>query len=137
MKAVWRLINIAAMLLIRNILLYCAVGIALLHSLIPHLHHGEMTNVEHYTSHENAIDFVDYLGLAFQHGTKDKLNYISTEQKSTGSIDLDYLQGCAGINTTPPEVRSTSKSLDFSTQSQLSFYNINASSDGLRGPPVH
>ena len=125
------------MLLIRNISLYLTLGIVLLHALIPHLHHEEMTPVEHDTTHENANDLVDYLSLAFQHGSEDNLTiFISSEQTSTRSIELDDLQGCV-INNTFTEVVSTSKKPNLNTQSQSLFNQIIVSSNGLRAPPAH
>lgn len=124
------------MLLFRNILLFHATGIILLHSFIPHLHHGEMTNVEHYMSHKNANDIIDYLGLAFQQGSSDNLtNYISSDQQTDTDKDLDCFQSQAEAN---PELQAavlSNERLHFKTRSQISFDYLNASSNRLRGPP--
>jgi hypothetical protein len=125
------------MVLIRNILLYTTLGVVLLHSHIPHLHHGEMTTIEHDTTHQNANDLVDYLGLAFQHGSADGSTiFILSEQTSTQTIDLDDLQGC-GVNNTFTDLISTSKSQNLSTHSQPLFNKTTVSSNGLRAPPAH
>ena len=103
------------MLLARNILLNITLGIVLLHGLIPHLHHEDMTTIEHDTTHQNANDLVDYLGLAFQHGSEDSSTiFILSEQSFTQGNDLDDLQGCV-VHNTFPDLVSTSKSQDLST----------------------
>ena len=126
------------MLVLRYLLLIQVVGILLLHSLIPHRHLSEMTNAEHVLAHEIANDFIDYLGLAFQHSSNENSNYyIFSEQNSSTTIDLDDSFFLAGTNCTHPEVVPTSIGLHLKNPSQKSLDHINPSSNGLRAPPIH
>lgn len=52
----------------RKIFFISAVGVLLLHLLIPHKHHQEMTYEEHNGSHENAKGIIGLLGLTFHQG---------------------------------------------------------------------
>ena len=68
------------MLNMRNIWLIQIVGMLLLHVMIPHRHHEEMTFSEHERSHEHAKNIIDYLELAFHQATDYSLDNIISEQ---------------------------------------------------------
>ena len=50
---------------IRNISVFVAGIILLLHTLLPHEHHSELNEKEHFEQHESASSLLDFIKLAF------------------------------------------------------------------------
>ncbi len=53
------------MKLIRKISLFLAGSILLLHTVLPHEHHSELSGKEHCEQHETAANLVDFIKLVF------------------------------------------------------------------------
>lgn len=66
---------------IRNILFFNTAAIIVLHTLIPHKHHGEMTFKEHTLTHSNAIGIFDTIRLAFHQDTSNDLNNFTLSEQ--------------------------------------------------------
>jgi hypothetical protein len=121
------------MFLVKKVLFIQIVGIILFHSLIPHRHHEEMTNVEHNIAHENANDLIDYLGLIFHEGPNDTLkNYTISEISSQNNVNFPANMNFDNIEILPAKV-----CLYFGDQPQKLFSCLKTLSNGLRAPPVH
>ena len=120
----------------RNILLAQVVGIIILHSLIPHQHHGEMTFEEHDASHETAKDIADSFGLIFQNGFNYNFKYfIHTNEISlekTGPNELTFLTGIILPNW---EDFSPSPGQYLVSINQIVFTVLFPPANGLRAPP--
>ncbi len=122
--------------LIKNILLINVVVIIFLHSLVPHMHHMEMTFVDHKKAHENANDILDYLGLVFHEGVNYNLeNFVSEESgrfKNFDSRDLNLL-----VNScyTKNDILYSHENPFLRTLHQNSLTEFIKLSNGLRAPP--
>ena len=112
------------------------MGMILLHAIIPHKHHIEMTWEEHIYAHEYADDLIDFLGLGFhQDSNKNLENYSYTEQillKKIYFVDFNSLTGFFNLEGNIVDVRK-----NLHTQAQLTNLSIDfiLLSNGLRAPP--
>jgi len=129
---------ISSMRIVRNILFLNVVIVILLHAVIPHKHHGEMTFDEHQLTHQNANTVFKIIGLVFQEGASTSLdNYVLAEQIVPNKTD---------ITLTSPFAYSTLETMEWPIQigtKAETVYNVNPPKPlnlqphGLRGPPCH
>ena len=125
------------MLQIRNILLINIVAILLLHSIIPHRHHEEMTCAEHAKAHENTKDVIGYLRLAFHEATNYNLEN-ALFQKTDYAKNFDSLRIDFQVNFgfTKSEILYTQINPFFRTLPQKSHLEFFILANGLRAPPT-
>lgn len=75
-------------MILRHLMMTIATTIVLLHSIIPHSHHSELTHEEHHRQHENASSILDFISLAFHLDHEDG----QLEEFVQGNdIDIDQL----------------------------------------------
>lgn len=124
------------MQIINNILIFKAVGILLLHTLIPHGHHFEMAYEEHIKVHENADDIIDFLGLGFQQDSTNQLeNFTPHGQNLLKQIDFIDFNFLTSVLFVKDESTLRSGGLYFKTQPQNLFNTFLLPSNSLRAPP--
>ncbi|MDH5604544.1 MAG: hypothetical protein OEY51_11415 [Cyclobacteriaceae bacterium] len=71
---------------LKNILLVNFLAVVLLHALVSHRHHGEMTVGEHTSAHRKATRLIDYIGLSFH----EELILLEGVARDAGTIQKDY-----------------------------------------------
>ena len=124
------------MIFLRKILLFNVVVVIILHALISHKHHGEMTDEEHNITHNNANGIIDIIGLGFHHGSSNNLdNYIISEQNSLNKLDFNELDFFAGIFSIDFKLFPANESPTATIRPYIIFNVFIINSHGLRGPP--
>lgn len=118
---------------IRNILFFHVVVILILHTLIPHKHHSEMTYQEHYSSHTNAKGIFGFISLVFQNGSTDTLPYfIFSEQNYLNKFEFENLDLLKNSDFIQDKL---SINLFLIFQPQILYKSLNILICRLRGPP--
>ncbi|MFI0430132.1 hypothetical protein [Mariniflexile sp. HMF6888] len=121
---------------LRNILFFNVVVIIVFHALIPHKHHGEMTEEEHNMTHKNATGIIDIIGLAFHQGSSNNLdNYIISEQHSLNKVDFNGLVVFAGIFSIDFKLFPTNERPTTTIRPDIISNTYIINSNGLRAPP--
>jgi len=121
---------------LRKILFFNVVVVMVLHTLIPHKHHGEMTDEEHNITHNKANEIIDIIRLAFHQGSSNNLDYYTlSEPLSLSKIDFNGLDFFAGVipidfKLLPKNESPTSTISPYVIINPFIFH-----SNSLRGPP--
>ena len=119
----------------QNILLLKIAAVILLHSLIPHRHHREMSTTEHKTAHINADDLIDYLSLAFHSNFfGDFENYIAAERLSPNRTIAGASRFAAGYAASAKKSSSEAERL-FEAVKAFDFKRADFRSKRMRAPP--
>ncbi len=123
---------------IQNIVFITVVIVILLHSMILHKHHGEMSFREHQLAHQKANTLFKVIGLAFHEGPSTNLdNYVLTEKTLINKTDIHQFSPC--IYATLDNLKWLSI-LESKEQSLYKFSltkSVHLQPHGLRGPPDH
>ncbi|MCB0707380.1 MAG: hypothetical protein KDC34_18815 [Saprospiraceae bacterium] len=121
---------------LKNILLFLAAGIQLLHALVPHRHQETMTAVEHQALHEQADDLIDYIGLAFHQLVSDQVVLFNSdfseqfkELRSSSDIYPANLWAASDYRL------SKQSQKPFGTPFQTAIITPGLLINGLRAPP--
>lgn len=124
-----------------NMLFGLATTILMLHSIIPHQHHSEISIVEDEHEHKSADGFLDLLSLAlhtdqgdghlenFTTGDQVELDDLSVEN----DVNSDDHYAVISENSTPSIV--SSKSIRRLVSHEDFNYHVDRSTDLTRGPP--
>jgi hypothetical protein len=112
-------------------------GIFLLHSLIPHQHHGDMTVTEHKLAHEYANNVIDYLGLFFHEGSTNNTEAIVLV-KEIIKKKVESNKGVYFANFNISKKELFPKHFPNPTQLNTSIFwnSFQIKSRGLRAPPT-
>ncbi len=118
---------------IRKILFISVTLLILLHTLIPHRHHSEMSYTEDIIAHNKADDIFDFLSLAFH---QDSSVYIINSVSNEYFIEKNQLDLFTFLNT-PIFTRSYfySKKTPIFHNSNLKKTTLTVALNGLRAPP--
>lgn len=115
---------------------FFAVLILLIHSIIPHRHHAELSDAEHQKEHIEASSLFDFLALSFHFDHPEgQLEDFTSAQSDVSDVDqLDQLADFSGpiMATAFPEFAEEDNHV-YSYQSANGQFS--ASSHSLRGPP--
>ncbi len=113
-----------------------AVLVLLIHSVIPHHHHAELTEAEHQQQHLEASSFLDYIALSFHFDHPDG----QLEEFTTAQADLSELDQLAQIGEIPSPVGEFVFHIVLEERNHFYTYQADsqeasASTHSLRGPP--
>ncbi len=117
---------------IKKLLFINVVIVLLLHALIPHKHHGEMTHDQDITTHIPVDGFINHIGLAFHQGSCNSENFILSEKSFQKKVDINL----TGLFERTYFLKDKLKQIPFLIfQSHKLLYRFHIFSNGLRGPP--
>jgi len=114
-----------------------AVLILLIHSIVPHQHHAELTDAEHSEQHTEASSFFDYIALSFHFDHPDgQLEEFTTAQ--TDANEVDQLTQIAEIPSSfgGPVLHINSEEQNHFCTYQVDNQEVSTSAHSLRGPPA-
>lgn len=125
------------MKMIRNAALFVATALVLLHSIVPHVHHSDLTSSQDKHMHEEASSIMDFLALAFHldHSDGNLENYVN----SASSCDLELDQIILDLPSEIFNIELSSIPIDSERSHFCFIYNERghscSSPPELRGPP--
>lgn len=115
---------------LRNISLILAGALLLLHTFIPHQHHSELDEIEHYEQHKQADNLYDLLQLAFH------IDLGSDHLEAFKTVSFDYVHPYSFDYKT---ISASSYQLIYITSAPQDFELLQApdllESLKFRGPP--
>ena len=120
-------------IILRKILIYTVLVVLLLHTFIPHLHSGEMTDKEHIELHNNSNTLYGFLSIVFHECNDESLDNLK-------SVDFDivlktknkYLYPRAAIKTNIQSAIKIIANCNSYILNKLIFDKLN----DVRGPPI-
>lgn len=122
---------------IRFIMFLEAVMVILLHTFIPHVHHGEMTFESNLKAHAKAHTIFEILGLKFhKHLSGDLTNYTLSQSSSLKKISFNDGALCYS-STDLFKIQFDKLYFNTKTFRYITFSDdFHLESSGLRGPPA-
>lgn len=122
-------------MLARNMMLFIATTIVLLHSIIPHSHHSELSAEQHLQEHENASSILDYLSLAFHLDHEDgQFEDFTPGQYSTPQHLQPFLNSPQVLAIEIQTIAAGSRT--WTSLEPVFVDRSAANSSGLRAPPT-
>ncbi|MEQ9299522.1 MAG: hypothetical protein RIF33_13195 [Cyclobacteriaceae bacterium] len=116
-----------------NILVVVAGALLLFHSLLPHAHHSELNEEQHFEEHEMASSLFDYLQLAFHFDPGQ--NHL--EDYQTAGYDLIIISPylLLGVETTLTTIEPEDDAQEFRPYHRDLRIRYLHRSLSFRGPP--
>jgi hypothetical protein len=121
---------------VQFIVQFIAVLILLVHSIVPHHHHDELSEWEHQQEHLEASNILDYLALSLHFDHPDgQLEEFTTAQSDVTDIDhYDQISDApVSISEITFPTTKEGKNHFYTYQADLGTFSISALT--LRGPP--
>jgi len=113
-----------------------AILVLLIHSIVPHQHHAELSGAAHQKQHAEASSILDYIALSFHFDHPDG----QLEEYTVAQGDIHEVDQFTQIGDLPSAVVDLVFQVE--TESENHFYtaqverqNISTSTHSLRGPP--
>ena len=115
-----------------KILMFSSLCILMLHTVMPHQHHGEVSNEIHNFEHDSADSILDFIQLAFHFNPSE--NHLEDYQKS--NLDFQTLVFCEDV-LSPDFARTILSSIDQNVEGYdyQQVRPVPISSISFRGPP--
>ena len=120
---------------VRFIALFLATMVVILHSVVPHNHHCNLSPEEHAKEHQSADSLLDFIALGFHgdHGEGQWEDFSGGNEVQTPLSDAVFVAGCIQVPSTDLVY----------TESIEAFFGVRPGilnrglwdSDLLRGPP--
>lgn len=113
-----------------------AILVLLIHSIVPHQHHAELSDTEHQKQHVEASSILDYIALSFHFDHPDgQLEEYTVAQGDVHEVD-QFIQ----LGDLPSAVVDAVFHVEKESENQFYAYqterqNVSASAHSLRGPP--
>lgn len=114
-----------------------ATSIVLLHSIIPHKHHSEITLSEDLQQHQSVDKLIDYVALAFHldpgQGHLEEFLTTSTDLASDNHFTLSFPIGWEPLNGIFNQINQPTQ---YAEQPMAAPREVYGEAIGLRGPPT-
>lgn len=120
-------------MILRHTVLFIATSLVLLHSIIPHSHHSELTEEENLKQHETASSIIDYLSLAFHLDHEDGQLEDFIPGNDVDPVQLEpYILSNFSVGVT---LEVTERELLLTSYDHFYHDRSSLTSSGLRAPP--
>ncbi len=113
-----------------------AILVLLIHSIVPHQHHAELSDTEHQKQHVEASSILDYIALSFHFDHPDG----QLEEYTVAQGDVHEVDQFTQIGDLPGAVVDVVFHVEAESENQFYAYqterqNVSAIAHSLRGPP--